>query len=177
MKKKEVVQILQYYQHDVMNDIQVIHGYLSMDKTDVAKDKINDFINEFNEGRKLLKINAPRTILWIIQFNDHHENMRLTYQVNDERLNLQKTDDLVVENCQQFFQKFYEVSNKSELYAIHLQIEQRNTKQIVFRFTITGELEDEIVITDIYKLVKQNPQINMNQTKQECIVEFTFLLK
>lgn len=179
MKAKEVIELLQHYQHDLMNDFQVIHGYLSMDKLDIAKDKADDFINHFNEGRKLLKINAPKFILWVMPFNHNHDNIRLTYEVKSERLNLQTIDDLLVQQCKQLTQSISELGMKTEVYQIHLQIGEQTPTEFELQFFVIGQLKHEEGIMSVCKDLEDNPQVNMNvkETKHGYKGEFIFSMK
>ena len=71
-----------------MNNLQVVQGYLSMDKIDIAKNKLAECVDYYHEERKLMNINAPYFILWVIQFNHCHDNIQLTYHVGDGTLDL-----------------------------------------------------------------------------------------
>src|SRR5690625_1919955 len=92
MDKKMMVQILRNTQHDLMNNLQIIQGYLSMEKIDMVKAKLVDSIDYYSEERKLIQINAPHFILWVIQFNHSHDNIKLTYRINVENIDLSKID-------------------------------------------------------------------------------------
>src|SRR5690625_4436369 len=98
MNEKMAVQILQRTQHDLMNHLQVIQGYLAMDKIDVVKEKLNECIDYYEQERKLFHTNAQRFILWITQFNHHHGNIQLTYHVSCDNLNLCHIDHQLIED-------------------------------------------------------------------------------
>ncbi|WP_170138766.1 Spo0B domain-containing protein [Oceanobacillus chungangensis] len=84
MEEKEVVEVLQFYRHDVMNDLQIISGYISMGKLEKVEKKFGELFSFYEEERKLMSIKAPKFILWLIRFNNLYNNFRLTYNIQVE---------------------------------------------------------------------------------------------
>src|SRR5690625_7310101 len=101
MDEMSMVRILQTTRHDLMNNLQVIQGYLSMDKIDVVKMKLAECIDYYEQERKLININASNFILWVIQFNHRHENLQLTYHIEAESLDLRKIDQIGRASCRE----------------------------------------------------------------------------
>ena len=97
MEAKDVIQLLRLQRHDLMNDLQIIHGYLSMGKIDKVKSKVNDIIEACNQERVLMNINCPNFALWLIQVNLHHKHIQFTYDIHTENRNLHGCDCVLTE--------------------------------------------------------------------------------
>ncbi|WP_042146147.1 Spo0B domain-containing protein [Paucisalibacillus sp. EB02] len=97
MEAKDVIQLLRLQRHDLMNDLQIVHGYLSMGKTDKVKSKVNNIIDNLNQERKLMNINCPKFALWLIQVKLHHKHIQFTYDIHTENKNLLSYDGTLKE--------------------------------------------------------------------------------
>lgn len=95
MEAKDVIQLLRLQRHDLMNDLQIVHGYLSMGKTDKVKLKVNEIIQEFQKERLLMNLNCPNFALWLIQVNWFHNNIRFTYDIHTITRDLSKYDSVL----------------------------------------------------------------------------------
>lgn len=147
MREKEMVEILQSTQHDLMNNLQVIQGYLSMDKIDTVKSKVANYIDYYSEKRKLLNINAPHFILWVIQFNHVHNNMELSYHIQAENVDLSKIDLQLVKDCEQIIDKVLHLGMERGLYKVNLEISHRSSNVTVI-MNVVGQFVQENVIND-----------------------------
>lgn len=107
MGPEQIVQVLQYYRHDLMNHLQIVQGYLSMKKTDKAETKLKETLDYYNEERKLMSLNAPMFMLWLIQFNSAFKNWRITYHIHTEYKDLRIIDEQLREQCKHIFKRFY----------------------------------------------------------------------
>ncbi|MFS0672933.1 Spo0B domain-containing protein [Ornithinibacillus sp. 179-J 7C1 HS] len=95
MDIKDVIHLLRLQRHDLMNDLQIVHGYLSMGKNDKVKNKINKIIEEFNRERLLMNINCPNFALWLIQVNLQHNHIQFTYDIHTKSKNLHSYDSVL----------------------------------------------------------------------------------
>ncbi len=141
MDEKATVQILQRTRHDLMNHLQVIQGYLSMDKIDVVKKKLAECIDYYDQERKLININAPNFILWVIQFNHNYENIQLTYRVNGENLDLRNVDLQLIEDSECLVNMINKLGSKIELYEIKLQLSRISQSKVKLSFTIVDQFD------------------------------------
>lgn len=92
VESKDVIQLLRLQRHDLMNDLQIVHGYLSMGKTDKVKNKVNEIIDEFNRERNLMNSDCPEFSLWLIQAKWLYNNIRITYDIHTEKSELRAFD-------------------------------------------------------------------------------------
>lgn len=103
MKEQAVVRLLQHYQHDVKNELQVILGYLSMGNLDRVKDKVDQWNDHLQNEQKLLMLDAPQFTLWVISFNHVYDHFRLTYDIQTTKT-LQVIDYSLADTCQRMIQ-------------------------------------------------------------------------
>lgn len=146
MEEKEVVQVIQHYRHELMNQLQVIHGYVSMNKLDQVKDKMATCMKYYEEERKLLNLSTPQFILWVLAFNQLYKNSRLTYNLvlNDDKLFGQ--DVVLVSNCQYIMESLVEITDEMELYNVHFQLEKcPELSDITCTFKINGVFNQQQV--------------------------------
>lgn len=128
MKKEEIVQLLQYRRHDLVNDIQVIHGYASMNMIDKVQEKLEDFIRATENERKLHMVAAPSLILWIELFQIHYDHFTLTYDVK-KVIDLSEFDEWITEQCEKLMQEVQKQINQEETYTVHIAIDQHTLEK------------------------------------------------
>ncbi|WP_170140736.1 Spo0B domain-containing protein [Oceanobacillus arenosus] len=142
MEEKEVVEVLQFYRHDIMNDLQIISGYVSMGKIEKVEQKFEELLSFYEEERKLMSLKAPKFILWIIRFNNLYDNFRLTYNIHLENTQLSMIDDILIKRSKKVMDFFSRITNLSTLYEVNLDlIKKRETSQIEVKFSIDGHVE------------------------------------
>lgn len=121
MEKEKVVQLLQHRRHDLANDIQVIHGYASMNMIDKVQEKLDDFIRATENERKLHMVAAPSFILWIELFQVHYTYFSLSYEVQDV-VHLGEHDEWITKQCEKLIQEVQKQMNEEEMYNVHVTI-------------------------------------------------------
>src|SRR5699024_6334574 len=153
MEEKDVVGLLQNQRHDMLNHLQIIQGYLSMGNTEKVKDKIETWLDYFNEERKLFNLNAPLFALWIMQFKHMYTNARLTYKVHIKKKNLQTVDQQLTEQCKQMINSLMQEQSNSELYEGNLELnESTDEPEIInIKFLINGRFHDADNLKKKYK--------------------------
>ncbi|WP_373892927.1 Spo0B domain-containing protein [Virgibacillus natechei] len=137
MGPNEIVQVLQHYRHDLMNHLQIVQGYLSMKKTDKAEAKLKETLDYYNEERKLMSLNAPMFMLWLIQFNSTSANWRVTYQIHTEYKDLGTIDWALTDQCKHILSAFRQASDDTELFEVNVELNEIiNPSQIEIRLII-----------------------------------------
>ncbi|MEN1969272.1 Spo0B domain-containing protein [Lentibacillus sp. N15] len=122
MKEKETMEALRLYRHDLMNDLQIVQGYASMGNMEKVQEKLAKWMDHFNEERKLMNLDAPTFALWLIQFNSNHQNVRLSYYIDVEPMNLHVIDHTLVQECQSVINMLEQLGDPLELYEGELQL-------------------------------------------------------
>lgn len=174
MNEQTVIQILQSYQHDLMNELQIIHGYSSMDKVDRVNDKIDALITSLEFERNLLSIHAPQFTLWVIQFNHLHENIRLAYKINSTYINLIAYDEEIVGQLNKIVEQFEIFGNDTKIYMLDLGINVISASNISFTCSIQGQFEDRTGLMEQLQSIHKNTPLHSKQTSKGVICEFSY---
>jgi len=169
MNEKTTVRILQRTQHDLMNHLQIIQGYLAMDKIDVVKEKLNECIDNYEQERKLFHTKAERFILWLIQFNHHHENIQLTYHVNCDNLNLCHIDQQLIEDSECVVNMIKKYGSKTELYEVKLELNKISDSKAKLSFTVIDQFKELYPAT-----LNEYNQSFVKQSGEDIIYEFSY---
>ena len=171
MEEKEVVQVLQRYRHDLMNDLQIVQGYLSMGKSDKAEMKIKNCMEHFHQERKLMSLHTPLFALWVIQFNHRYNNFRINYQIHTENVNLMSIDCELTDRCEKLLDYFMVNSDKVTLYDLNLQLcRTEDSHEIELRFFIEADGKKVNL-----ENMDQNKNVSENKTTDGFIYKFSIV--
>lgn len=140
MKSDEVIDLLRHYRHDLLNHLQLIKGYASMNKLDKVKEKIDQGIVLSRQEAKLSDLNCPAFALWVIQFNWQHENFKLQYQVDGDNVDLSSIDSSLYAICEEMMDMLSNNMDPTYLYETYLHIHHQQKTTIKFEFI--GDFED-----------------------------------
>ncbi|MEN2765864.1 Spo0B domain-containing protein [Ornithinibacillus xuwenensis] len=172
MEAKDVIQLLRLQRHDLMNDMQIVHGYLSMGKTEKVKAKVSDIIEAFNQERLLMNINCPKFALWLIQLKWLHNNIRFTYDIHTEIGDLEAYDDILTNLGHVIIESLLEVTHDSlQLIEGMLQL-KASQESIDVITTINGQTIDR----DELKTTLRNKvnDISIQVTESDADVVYVF---
>ncbi|ASK63075.1 hypothetical protein CFK37_13425 [Virgibacillus phasianinus] len=159
MEEKEVMELLRYYRHDVMNDLQIVQAYTSMGKLEKVEEKLADYLSRFDEERKLMNLNAPNLALWLIPFNSIHPNFRFTYTILGEKINLADIDGKLTTNCEYCIRHLEKITSETELYEGEVVLEYfPDLNQVKVRLSLDGSFHD---------INNDSKRINKNITQQQ----------
>lgn len=129
MVEEEILRVIQSYRHDLMNRLQIVSGYLSMDKIDKAKKNLENILQFYEEERKLMKLHVPAFALWILQFHKHYPTFLLTYCIH-----LSETDEHQIDEkellsiCQGLLHYLEAVGGNIQVYEVFLKIVEETDK-------------------------------------------------
>ncbi len=122
MKADEVVKMFRHYRHDLLNDLQLVHGYASMGNMDKMKEIIQNILKKSEEERKLTQLNCPHFMLWLMNFNSTYENIRLTYRIQLKAGDFSTIDLSLLATCNEIIQHLHKYFSKDSLYDGELYI-------------------------------------------------------
>ncbi|RKQ37905.1 Spo0B domain-containing protein [Oceanobacillus halophilus] len=169
MEESEVVRLLQHYRHDLMNRLQLVHGYLSMGKIDKVEEKMDELFSHFNEERKLIGLEAPKFILWLIQFNNNHKNLQISYTIHIENQSLSDIDELLLSKCQKVIDYCEKIIDPLEIYNGNLILNEKESgKQIEVIFNIKGHFNEVHTFTINEENSKSNIKVLSDTKGIEC---------
>lgn len=146
MKKEEIVTLLQHRRHDLVNDVQVIHGYARMEMFDKVEEKLNDFLKSTERERKLHMLQAPSFILWVETLRMKHQNFNITYDIGDD-VTLKTDDEWITDMCEKLIQVITDDSDREEHYELYVNVDNDTKNQAFIQVVI------EQVYTKTYEKV------------------------
>ncbi|HLR67928.1 Spo0B domain-containing protein [Virgibacillus alimentarius] len=173
MNEKDVIQLLQYQRHEIMNELQIIQGYLSMGNSKKVKDKIETWMESFHKERKLFSLQAPLFTLWMIQFNDTYQNVRLTYNIHTKNKNLQASDRLLVDACEKIIDSIVGTGDALELYQAHIQLNETTSSSVKVEISIEGRFISIKQFEASLQNLGQNCPINVRKNENGITCSLT----
>ncbi|MGJ9457092.1 Spo0B domain-containing protein [Oceanobacillus sp. CF4.6] len=171
---EEVIHVLQHYRHDLMNRLQIVQGYLSMGKTEKAEEKLYEVLNFYNEERKLMSLNVPAFMLWILEFNSSFENFRLTYKIHAEYKNVHISDSILLEQCQEIMEFCIKELDPLVLYQVNLELQEVPNRGLMkVDLFINGETSIDGHVKEEMKNEFVNKEIDIDRTIDGLIIGFS----
>ncbi|MCT1903362.1 Spo0B domain-containing protein [Oceanobacillus sojae] len=174
MDEKETVRLIQKYRHDLMNRLQIVSGYLTMGKADKAKMNLDNVLEYYEEERKLMRLNADKLMIWILQFQETYPAFALTYHVDLLESSTKKIDEQeLLSSCKKLLAFLSEAAQDLLVYDLSLHIEEQET-QWVIRMIIKDIILEKISIENIEQqygisVTQENEKMNFewNLAKEE----------
>jgi len=171
----DVTTILQHYRHDLMNRLQIVQGYVNMGKLDKVESKLDEILDYYNEERKLMGLNVPAFMLWIIQFNSKYENFRLTYKIYPEYKSLYDYDSNLLENSEHIITCLNNFLDHEILYELHLEVrEVKEIDKMEISFFLEGK--SNIEVHDLETINKKMKKKEIDVRLVNDGIFFVFLL-
>src|SRR5690606_7876279 len=81
-----------YHRHDWMNDVQVLHGYIQLNKQEKLKVYTNNIIDRIRRESLISKLGVPFLIAYIISFRANSKVLTLEVRLQED-VNLAKFGD------------------------------------------------------------------------------------
>jgi stage 0 sporulation protein B (sporulation initiation phosphotransferase) len=81
--KEEFVQYLKHYRHDWLNDIQVIHGYLSLGKIDDVKRVLDQVIMKSHDESKVSQLGDFELSYFLLTYNWSQDRVTLAIEIEE----------------------------------------------------------------------------------------------
>lgn len=174
MKVDEVANLLRHYRHDWMNQLQLVHGYASMDKMEKVKEKLQEIIDFSREESKLMNLKAPHFAVWMVQFNAEYNQLRMSFQI-DTQADFSAFDQSLVQTCLAIIQHLEEFTNPLQLYECMIFIWGEEHPQL--RMHIDGQVSnDEQFMSRIDKL-QYVKNLNRHEEEQHTSYEIYLDMK
>lgn len=166
MKEQEFLKIFQYCRHDLLNELQLLHGYISINKMDSAKQAANDIITNIHKERHLINTGAPKFTLWILKSNHLIPNIKTSYEISLEDENLLSLDDKLVEICHDISSAILNYGRSEEIYQIHFEL--MKSSDILFKIHIKCLVSNNYQLINFLTSMQSNVNITTNHTHINC---------
>ncbi|MFD1414000.1 Spo0B domain-containing protein [Oceanobacillus jeddahense] len=171
MDEKETVRLIQKYRHDLMNRLQIVSGYLSMEKTDKAKRNLDDVLRYYEEERNLMRLNADSFMIWILQFQDAYPSFALTYRVELlESVEKSIDEQELLITCKKLLAVLSEAAKELHVYDLFLHIQEKETYWIIRMHIKDVTLENMNV-----KNIEKQHGVSVIQEKEQTSFEWNIV--
>lgn len=141
--KREVdLHFLQHYRHDLMNELQIILGFLQMNNEEQVNNKLNEVLTQLECERKLLALYMPKFAYWILMFNHMNSEFNLKYNINIETP-LKKFDEQLTNDCKQFFDIVYKYVDIAKTHSFTVSLKPSSKDIFKVSFEINHLLQDK----------------------------------
>ncbi|MCM3742150.1 Spo0B domain-containing protein [Oceanobacillus luteolus] len=158
MEAKEVVNLIQLYRHDLLNHLQIIHGYVKMGKLEKVEANMSKLFDYIDNERDLFKLDIPHVVLWFFEFRKRYEQFQLSYEVDVNKLSLNAADMHIKDKLEQIMQDVKNISSEEELYTVQITLTEEEHDCIVEVSINIGESEiqtREFISLEGIKVVQQ----------------------
>lgn len=174
MKFEEVIDLLRYYRHDLMNHLQVIKGYHDMNNSNKTNEKLNELIELLNEERKLSNLNIPKFFIWVLQFNTMHHHLRISYDIQIEsNQSLTMIEDELILQCEAVTQTINKWADDMTLYELELILKESD-ESVNMILIIHGPFkEDHELLMELTSI--GNAIVTKDTSNQSYIFQTDFL--
>ncbi|MBN6186503.1 Spo0B domain-containing protein [Aneurinibacillus sp. BA2021] len=78
---KELIEVINHQRHDWLNHIQVILGYLKLEKYEMCEEYIRRIIGEANRDTLVSRLEYPPLVAYLLSFHALHNNMRIEVEI------------------------------------------------------------------------------------------------
>lgn len=130
MKKDALIHYLKLYRHDIMNQLQLLQGYLQIDNQAMLREKFQETFEMFKEEQQLFRLHAPHFIIFILYFNHTYENMQLSYTIQVSDIKLEHYDDAIVKQSKLMIEQIAQF-RESFMYNWKLDITYRTEEGLI----------------------------------------------
>lgn len=169
MDDLKAIHLIQQYRHDVLNQLQLLSGYLSMKRPEKAEEKLIEWIHYFEEERRLTSLHMPKFALWVIQFNAKHQNIRLSYTIGPSGTNYEQFDELLWTIGETFIQRIQLILDNSMLCDVCLNLKE-DEQNIYLGISIeSNEDKDLFEAFNEFDLENENVQVIRNSSSQNFV--------
>lgn len=130
LEEKDAMLILQRYRHDILNELQLVSGYLQLGNAKKAEELLQNFFEHMQEERKLTQLQIPAFSLWLIEFNHTHPRYQLTYEVWADG-NWEPLDRILLEKANAIIGLLDRNLTDGEVYSIHICLKEEKSDPFV----------------------------------------------
>ncbi|MBB5173222.1 Spo0B C-terminal domain-containing protein [Texcoconibacillus texcoconensis] len=143
-KSAQIVEALRHSRHDWLNQLQLIKGYMALERYDRMNDVIEEIIQQAHQDSKISSLNAPVFAERLLTFNWHNHPYQLAYECLLERSDLSDKEAKIVRILNEGFIAFDKSSQIGE--DNHLLLVLKDLDHLTFEWDFHGRISsfDEI---------------------------------
>ncbi|CEH28254.1 Spo0B domain-containing protein [Aneurinibacillus migulanus] len=78
---KEIIEVMNHQRHDWLNHIQVLLGYLKLEKYEMCEEYIRKITADANRDTLVSRLEYPPLVAYLLSFNALHNNVRIEVEI------------------------------------------------------------------------------------------------
>ncbi|HEY4601178.1 MAG TPA: Spo0B domain-containing protein [Cerasibacillus sp.] len=103
--EQKIIQFIQYRRHELMNQLQMIQGYIQLKKLDLAIDKIGEVVEDYEQERRLFYLRIPKFTWWLFTLPLEENWYPLTYEISNFSQTIEHLDETILLKSQEIIGK------------------------------------------------------------------------
>ncbi|RPF55506.1 Spo0B domain-containing protein [Aquisalibacillus elongatus] len=163
---EELLALLRLYRHDLMNDLQLVQGYASMNKHDLSKEKLDGLISKLREERTLQTLHAPQFVYWLIQLKLNERETRFEFEIESHDHSIGNYDEELVLDGKMLMDHLR--NNLGSLAELHITLRVQYNQSWYIQYDVS-RID---LLNNIDKLSKTNLEVKHN--KEVTSFEFSY---
>lgn len=174
MHHRYTIRALELYHHDLMNDLQIIDGYVKMNSLTDVQNYMEKWLDEAYQEQKLFRLNVPKLALFFIQFNHFYEKIRLTYNI-DIAQKLTLLDEPLYNKSMLIIEEIKKVQALSEqVITINAALKDCNHKNVALTYTINCPKREQL--NQVMNKLQQIKQLDVQTIEESIVCTYTHQL-
>lgn len=147
ISETELIELIRSARHEWLNELQLIKGYLSLNKPDAAEGVIERIIMKAKNEAKLSNLKVPKFTALVLTFNWYSHAFKLDFEVTGHGFDLSPCDDELMLNCQHLLGVFEK--HASDLAENQMTLMLHMTEEsAVITFDFVGQINDHQQMAD-----------------------------
>ncbi|MED0732070.1 Spo0B domain-containing protein [Aneurinibacillus aneurinilyticus] len=78
---KEIIEVMNHQRHDWLNHIQVLLGYLKLERYEMCEEYIRKITADANRDTLVFRLEYPPLVAYLLSFNALHNNVRIEVEI------------------------------------------------------------------------------------------------
>lgn len=174
LNEEEMVDYINLYRHDLMNNLQLIHGYAQLNNPEQMNKKLTEVLTEYAKERDLFTLNTNKFILFILFINHHYANIKIDCNVDVAGCNIEKQDKEIYQQAK-CLMDYFSTNQKDTMYYWLLEIKYDKIKeQTRFIFSLQLDKISHLNTKEDIELLSWNFPIKIEENNH--VIQYSFVV-
>lgn len=175
MDEQDMIQLLRYYQHDLLNELQIIQGYASIGKIETVKEKVEECVSLYQQERKLLHLNIPKFTIWLMRVVHEHQHICISYDIQLDQTDISCSDHMFLNVSQSIIRHINEYGSDLELHEIHIKIGHgTRPHSVILTWHVEGALKDIANLQNTLNDIDSKALLDLQVCSNKISCEFLY---
>nr|MBO2480842.1 hypothetical protein [Bacillaceae bacterium] len=150
----DVVEILKKVRHDSLNHIQIVKGYLALEKIDKAKEALDHWTDRLRKESALSGLKGEKLPVLLLTYPYRQWPVRLEYELIGDGKSLRIEEERLAEWLENFLRKLNRSASWERENVLTLEMHFRE-KETYFSFLFRGSLNDPSFLKEIEQATEE----------------------